>query len=67
MPEAIAALLGAVGALLDSRFGTWVTTLITAIVAGAFGIWYGNRLGLGRARRERLREIYSGIMPMRFG
>lgn len=39
VPEAIAALLGAVGALLDSRFGTWVTTLVTAVVAGAFGIW----------------------------
>lgn len=54
--------LSAIGSLLDSRFGTWVTTVLTALIAGAFGVWYGDRVGLRRARRERLREIYSGIM-----
>lgn len=54
--------LAMLGALLDGRFGTWITTVLTALIAGAFGIWYGDRVGLRRARRERLREIYSGIM-----
>lgn len=57
MPEGLAALLNAVGLLFDSRFGTWAATVVSALLAGGFGIWYGNRIGVGRARAERLREI----------